>query len=128
LARQRTQTASRTDNRNELARLRTRLLQALVHSDTSAKNRGNGVERAFLGDASNVRGFGDAVLLESAVDSVAGELGLGAQRLVGLLAEVTGEAGAVEPFDAGVVADFNVLDEVAFGDDDAGTFVAAYEG
>ena len=45
-----------------------------------------------------------------------------------MLAEVAGETGAVEPFDAGVVADFNVLDEVAFGDDDAGAFVAAYEG
>ena len=75
-----------------------------------------------------MRGFGDAVLLESAVDGVAGELRLGAQRLIGLLAEVAGEAGPVEPFDAGVVADFNVLDEVAFGDDDAGAFVAADEG
>jgi hypothetical protein len=43
-------------------------------------------------------------LLEAAVDGVAGEEGVRAQRLVGLLAEVAGEAGAVEPLDTGVVA------------------------
>ena len=45
-----------------------------------------------------------------------------------MLAEVAGETGAVEPFDAGVVADFDVGDEVASGDYYAGTFVAADEG
>jgi hypothetical protein len=65
-----------------------------------------------------VCGFGDAVLLEGAVDGVTGELGLRAKGFVGLLAEVTGETGSVEPFDARVVADFNVVDEVALGDDD----------
>ena len=44
-----------------------------------------------------------------------------------MLAEVTGEAGSVEPFDAGVVADFDVCYEVSFGDDDAGSFVASDE-
>lgn len=39
----------------------------------------------------------DAVLLEGAVDGVAGEEGAGAEGLVGGLAEVAGEAGAVDP-------------------------------
>jgi len=75
-----------------------------------------------------VRSFGDAVLLERAVDGVAREKGLGAQRLVGRLAEVAGEARAVEPFYPRVVADVDVVDEIAFGDDDACAFVAADEG
>jgi hypothetical protein len=42
-----------------------------------------------------VGGFGDAVLLEGAVDCVAGKEGLRAQWLVGLLAKVAREAGSV---------------------------------
>jgi hypothetical protein len=110
LARQRSQTASCTDDGDELAGLRAGFLQALVHRDTGAEDGRDGGEVAVLRDASYVRGFGDAVLLEGAVDGVAGEEGLGAQWLVGLLAEVAGEAGAVEPFDAGVIADFDIVD------------------
>jgi hypothetical protein len=75
-----------------------------------------------------VRGFGDAVFLEGTVDCVAGEEGLGTQRLVGLLAEVAGEAGSVEPFDTGVVTDFDVVDKLANSDDDTCAFVASNEG
>lgn len=42
-------------------------------------------------------GARDAVLLESAVDGVAGELSFGAKGLIGLLAEAAGKAGAVDP-------------------------------
>lgn len=45
----------------------------------------------------DVGGLGNAVLLEGAVDGVAGEEGLGAEGLVGLLAEVAGETRAVDP-------------------------------
>jgi hypothetical protein len=45
-----------------------------------------------------------------------------------LLAEIAGEAGSVEPFDTGMVTNFDVLDELADGDDDTGTFVASNEG
>jgi len=79
----------------------------------------------MLGDRGDVRGLGDAVLLEGPVDGVAGEQGVGAQRLVRLLAELAGQARAVEPLDAGVVADLDVLDELALGDDDARALVAA---
>lgn len=44
-------------------------------------------------------GFADGVLLEGAVDGVAGQEGFGAEGLVGLLAEVALEAGAVEPLE-----------------------------
>ena len=47
--------------------------------------------------AGDVRCFGDAVLLEGAVDRVAGQQGVWAEGLVGLLAEVAGEAGTVDP-------------------------------
>lgn len=43
-------------------------------------------------NAGNVGSFGNAVLLEGAIDSVAGEEGLGAEGLIGLLAEVAGQA------------------------------------
>lgn len=44
---------------------------------------------------------------------------------VGLLAEIAGQARAVDPLDANMVAKLNVLDEVAFRDYDAGTLVTA---
>jgi len=44
-----------------------------------------------------------------------------------LLAERTGAAGAVQPFDASPVANLDVLDETTESHDDAGTFVAADE-
>jgi len=80
-----------------------------------------------LGDSRNVSCFGNAVLLKRAVDGVAREKRLGAERLVGLLAETAGEAGSVEPFDTCVVADFNVIDQIAFRNYDARTLVAADE-
>jgi len=110
LAGERSQTAAGADDGDELAWLRAGFFQALVDGDAGAQDGRDGGEVAVLGDAGYVRGFGDAVLLEGAVDGVAREQRLGAQWLVGLLAEVTGETGAVEPFDAGVVADFDVVD------------------
>jgi hypothetical protein len=70
------ETAARADNGDPLARLDARLLQSLVDCDTRAQHGGDGREVAALGDAGNVRGFGNAVLLEGTVDGVAGEQGL----------------------------------------------------
>jgi len=110
-----------------LAGLNARLLQSLVDRDTGTEDRRNGSEVALLGDASNMGRFGDAVLLESAVDSVSRELGFRAERLIRGLAEVAGQAGAVQPFDASVIADLDVFDEIADGNDDTGTLVATDE-
>ena len=74
-----------------------RLLESLVDGDTGAQDGRDGGEVALLGDAGDVGGLGDGVLLEGAVDSVAGEEGLGAEGLIGGLAEVAREAGAVDP-------------------------------
>jgi hypothetical protein len=63
--------------------------------------------------------------LESAVDSVTRKEGLGAQWLVGRLAELAGQAGSVEPLDTGVVANLDVVDELALGDYDTGTLVTS---
>jgi hypothetical protein len=63
--------------------------------------------------------------LESAVDSVTRKKGLGAQWLVGRLAELAGQAGSVEPLDTGVVANLDVVDELALGDYDTCTLVAS---
>lgn len=38
------------------------------------------------------------------------------------------ETGAIDPLDAGVVANLDVADELATGDDDAGSLVAADQG
>lgn len=80
-----------------MARADAGFFEAFVDGDTGAENGGDGLEVALLGDAGDVGGFGDAVFLEGAVDCVAGQEGLGAEWLVGALAEVTGEAGAVDP-------------------------------
>jgi hypothetical protein len=82
LAREGSETASGSDNRDPLARLDVRLLQALVDCDAGTEDGRNGGEVAVLGDARNVCGFGDAVLLEGAVYSVSGEQGLCAEGLV----------------------------------------------
>ena len=42
-------------------------------------------------------GFGDAVLLEGPVDGITGQKGLSTEWLVGLLAEIAVEAGAIDP-------------------------------
>jgi hypothetical protein len=85
--------------------------------------------------------------LEGAVDGVAGEERFAAQGFVGLLAEVAGEAGAVDPLHAGVVAagdesqfgssecrarrglflHLDILDQVTLGDNDTSTLVSADE-
>jgi len=44
-----------------------------------------------------VGGLGNAVLLEGAVNGITGKEGFGTKRFVGSLAEVTGEAGTVDP-------------------------------
>lgn len=75
----------------------TRLLDSLVDGDTSAKNGGDGIERNVFGDSSNVSSFGNAVLLEGSIDSVAGEEGLFTKRLVGLLAEAASQARPIDP-------------------------------
>ena len=92
--------ATSTNDGDGLARLSTRLLQALVDGDTGAENGGDGSEVTLLGDAGNVGSLSDTVLLEGAIDGVAGEEGLGAEGLVGALAEVTSKAGAVDPLRA----------------------------
>lgn len=82
LAGKRSETASSSDNGNSLARTSSRLLQSLVNGNTGAENWGDSLEVAFFGNARNVGGFGNAVLLECAVDCVAGEEGFGAERFV----------------------------------------------
>jgi hypothetical protein len=47
--------------------------------------------------------------------------------LVRLLAEVAGQAAAIDPLHTGVVANLDVLDKVALGNDDTGTLVATDE-
>lgn len=85
---ERTKTTSGTDNGSELARLDTRLFQTLVNSNSGAENRSNCSKITFLGNAGNVGSFGDAVLLEGAVDSVSREKWFRAEGLVCLLAKV----------------------------------------
>lgn len=72
--------------------------------------------------------FGDAVLLEGSVYGVSRELRLGTERLVGLLAKVTGETGSIEPFDAGILANLNVFDQLTAGYNNSCSFVATNQG
>jgi hypothetical protein len=106
-----------------LARLHARLLQTFVDGDTSAEDGGNGGEVALLGDAGNVGRFGNAVLLEGAVDRVPGEQGLCAERLIRCLAEATSKTGSVDPLDTGVFANFDIINQIAAGDNDTSAFV-----
>lgn len=73
---ERAKSATGTDNGDSLAWACTRLLQALVDGDTGTKYWSYGVERDVLVQPCDVRPLGDAVLLESAIDSVSGEQGL----------------------------------------------------
>ncbi len=50
-----------------------------------------------------------------------------ATYLGGCPAESAAQARSIEPFDTGVIANLNISDELAAGDDDTGTLVAAYE-
>jgi hypothetical protein len=65
------------------------LFQALVDGNTSAENGRDCGQVTFLGDAGDVSGFGDAVLLKGAVDRVSREKWFRAEGFVCLLAEVT---------------------------------------
>jgi hypothetical protein len=123
LAREGSETAAGADNGDELTGLDARLLQALVDGDTGAEDGGNGGEVALLGDAGNVGCFGNAVLLEGAVDCVSGEQGLCAERLIRCLAEAASKTGSVDPLDTSVFTNFNVIDQVASGDNDTSAFV-----
>lgn len=126
---ERAQPATGTDDGDRLAGSGTGLLQSLVDGDAGAEDRGDAVEGDALGDVGDVSCRGDAVLLEGAVDGVAGELGGEAEGLVGLLAEGARQARVVEPLDADGLADLAdvVGDELTPGHDDTGTLVAADE-
>lgn len=89
--------------------------------------------------------FGNGVLLEGSVDCVSGEKSFRAKRFVSGLAEVTGQAGAVQPLwlhvsvevgyyvgcesylDTSVVTDFNVLNQFTLCYNDTSTFVTSNE-
>jgi hypothetical protein len=43
------------------------------------------------------------------------------------LTEVTGQAGAIQPFDTGMVTDLDIVDEFAYSDNDTSTFVTSDE-
>lgn len=75
LAGERAETTAGTDNRYGLAWSSAGFFEAFVDGDTGTEDRCNGVERDVPGYSCNVGGFGNAVLLEGAVDSVAGEEG-----------------------------------------------------
>jgi hypothetical protein len=123
-----TETTTGTDDSERLAGLDTRLLNTLVDGDTGAENGGDGLEVALLRDASNMDSLGDGVLLERAIDSVTREKSLGAKRLVGVLAVRAAQARTVEPLDTDLLANLDVLDKLAAGDDDTGTLVATNKG
>lgn len=141
-----TETTTGTDNGDGLTSAHASLLETLVDGDTGAQDGGNGGEIAALGYPCNVGSLGDGVLLEGTVDRVAGEEGLRAEGLVGLLAEVAGKAGAVQPLrqlleknwrvkegsradlDADLVANLDVLDERTGLDNGTSTLVATDKG
>lgn len=123
-----TQTTTGTGDGDPLAGADTGLLDSLVDSDTGAEDGSDGLEAHTLGDAGNVGGLGNGVLLEGAVDGVTGERGLSAEGLIGSHAVGAGQAGAVEPLDADLVTLLEVLDELAAGDDNTSTLVATDEG
>lgn len=144
---ERSETTSGTDDGDPLTGLCAGFFESLVHGDTGAEDGCDGVEGEILGYAGNMGGLTDAVFLEGAVDGVTRKEGLRAEGLVGLLAEVAGEAGAVEPLDTDVVANLeilsvgnsrvgyevgiaylDILDKVTAGYNDTGTFVATDKG
>lgn len=49
------------------------------------------------------------------------------EGFVGLLAELTSQAGSVQPFDTSVVSNFKLIDEFTRGDDHASSFMSAHE-
>merc|ERR1712000_728454 len=75
-----------------------------------------------------MRRLGNGILLEAPVDSVAAQSRLGAQWLVSPLAVRTGKASAIDPLDADLLTNLNVLDELAPGYDDTGALVPPTRG
>jgi hypothetical protein len=104
-----------------------RLLESLVNGNTGAEDGSNGLEVALLRNSSDMSCLCDAILLECAIDGIARQKRLGAERFVCLLAEVALQARAIDPLHTSVIADLNVLDQVPYSDNNAGTFVAADE-
>lgn len=87
-----TETATGADDGEGLAGADARLLDALVDGDTGAEHGGDGLEVDTLGDAGDVGGLGDGVLLEGSVNGVAREEGLFAEGLVRVLAVCAAQA------------------------------------
>lgn len=123
-----TETTTGTGDGDPLARADTGLLDSLVDSDTGAEDGGDGLKIHALGNTGHVGGLGDSVLLEGTVDGVARKLGLGAEGLVSSHAVGAGQAGAVEPLDADVIALLEIVDEFAAGDNNTSTLVATDQG
>ncbi|TLD24396.1 hypothetical protein PspLS_06486 [Pyricularia sp. CBS 133598] len=121
------QAAARAHDGYKLARARARLLEALVDGDARAQHRRDGLEAHLLGQAGHEGGLGDGVLLEGAVDRVARERDLGTEHLVGGPAKVAVLAAAVDPLDADVVADLDVLDQLTARHHYARALVPAHE-
>lgn len=71
--------------------------------------------------------FSNGILLESAIDRISRQLGVGTERLIGCLAKFTSETRSIQPFDTGVIPDFDALGQLTFCNDDAGAFMAAHE-
>lgn len=73
-----------------------------------------------------MRGLGDGILLEGAVDGIAGHGCFGAEWLIALLAVIAGEAGAVDPFDSDVVTTESArLDDMDGGESQTeGTYIS----
>jgi hypothetical protein len=71
-----------------------------------------------------VNGLGDGILLERTVDGVTGEESLSTERLVGVLAVRAAQARTVEPLDTDLLANLDILDKVAAGNDNTSTLVA----
>jgi hypothetical protein len=55
--------------------------------------------------------FGNRKLLEGAINGISREEGLCTQRLVGLLTERTGQAGAIDPLDVLLSTNFQSVDQ-----------------
>lgn len=72
--------------------------------------------------------LGNSVLLEGTVDGVTGEKSFGAERLIGVLAVRAAQARAVEPLDTDLLANLDILDKLATGDNNTGTLVATNKG
>ena len=110
-----------------LARARLGHLQALVDGDAGAEDRGDLDGVRAVGDERGVRGVDEHVLAEGAVDAVARVLLLLAQGLPAGGAELALAAGREEPGVPDELADVQVRDALAEGDDLADALVAGDE-